>query len=97
MGIMCIIPVYLPVDQKQCALREDKYTEMLSYYAFTMLVMTKLLVIANEFLSHILYHCTPVTCKARKVFHAVCMAMLAAEHLLKINYFYCMCEFLYNM
>jgi len=32
MGIACNIPVYLPVDQKQCALREDKYIEMLSFF-----------------------------------------------------------------
>jgi hypothetical protein len=32
MGITCNIPVYLPVDQKQCALREDKYIEMLIFF-----------------------------------------------------------------
>jgi len=49
MGITCNIPVYLPVDQKRCALREDKYIEILSFFAFTALTMMKLLLVANEF------------------------------------------------
>jgi len=32
MGITCNISVYLPVDQKQCTLREDKYIETLSFF-----------------------------------------------------------------
>jgi hypothetical protein len=47
MGITCNISVYLPVDQKQCALREDKYIETLSFFAFTTLAVTKLLLVAN--------------------------------------------------
>lgn len=49
MGITCNIPVYLPVDQKRCAMRENKYIEMLSFFAFTTLAVTKLLLVANEF------------------------------------------------
>lgn len=49
MGITCNMPVYIPVDQKQSALREDKYMEMLSSFAFTTPAVTKLLLVANEF------------------------------------------------
>jgi len=77
MGITCNIPVCLPVDQKQCSLREDKYIEMLWFFFY---YTCDKITFGNKWVfSHILYHCTPATCKAHKVFHAVCMAMLAAN------------------